>query len=343
MMLLASGVGLAIAVAINLTSVSSAPGAGRLTHERLTVLARLYHYAVYVPSSRRPGAVMPLVVVLHGCTTTADQQAAASGYDQLAEQRRFVVLYPDVDPVDEVYGRCWRGIWDPGAEGRDRGDAGAVAQMTRAVMARWQINRARVYVIGISAGAFETAILGAAYPDLYAAIGIHSGAAYLGGAQGCLAENESPTDTEVLARAALAAMGVRARVVPVIVFHGDQDGRIPSRCGRQALRQWLGTDSLVLQRERRAALPRTPTGVSRARVPGGHAYTVLSYADRSGCVVAQFWTVHGMGHYWSGGSADAASARYSDPRGPSAAAASWAFFSRWRISGPTGPCARPRH
>jgi poly(3-hydroxybutyrate) depolymerase len=215
--------------------------------------------------------------------------------------------------------------------------------MTRAVMARWQINRARVYVIGISAGAFETAILGADYPDLYAAIGIHSGAAYLGGAQGCLAENESPTETEVLARAALAAMGVRARVVPVIVFHGDQDGRIPSRCGRQALRQWLGTDSLVLQRERRAALPRTPTGVSRATVPGGHAYTVLSYADRSGCVVAQFWTVHGMGHYWSGGSADAASARYSDPRGPSAAAASWAFFSRWRISGPTGPCAHSRH
>jgi poly(hydroxyalkanoate) depolymerase family esterase len=332
--LAAGGAALAMVVGNGGPSPSPAPP-GRYQHLRLGVGSDVYLYTVYTPVSLRAGSTVPLVVVLHGCSTTADQQAAASSYDPIAERLRFVVLYPDVDPVDEANGRCWKGIWEPGAEGRGRGDAGAIAEMTRAVIARWRIDRARVYVIGISAGAFETAILGADYPDLYAAIGIHSGAAYLGGEQGCLAANE-------LARAAFAAMGARARVMPVIVFHGDQDGKIPYQCGQQALTQWLRTDDLVLRQERRAALQPTPTGFTPKPVAGGHPYTVRSYADRSGCVTAQLWTIHGMGHFWSGGSADPASARYSDPRGPSAAAASWAFFSRWRLSGPARPCPHLR-
>src|ERR1035437_10314363 len=140
--------------------------------------------------------------------------------------------------------------------------------------------------------------------------------------------------------AALAALGPPARVMPVIRFHGDEDNTIPYRCGQQTLAQWLRTDDLILQHERRASLPSTPT-ISQAVVPGGRAYTVASYTERLGCPAAQLWTIHGMGHYWSGGSADPASARYTDPRGPSATASSWAFFSRWRLSGRLGPCARP--
>jgi poly(hydroxyalkanoate) depolymerase family esterase len=333
------GAAVATAVGLALTSRSSAPGAGRYQHSRVDARGDVYRYAVYVPSGYRPTSAVPLVVVLHGCNTTADQQIAASRYDAVAEQHRFVVLYPDVDAVDEAHGRCWKGIWDPGAEGRGRGDAGAIADMMSAVMARWHIDRSRVYAVGISAGAFETSILGADYPDLYAAIGIHSGAAYMGGQPGCVAANQSPAETDALARAARSAMGSRARVMPVIVFHGDQDNTIPYRCGRQTLAQWLGTDNLILQHQRRATLPSTPT-ISQAVVPDGHAYTVASYMEKPGCPAAQLWTVHGMGHYWSGGSADPASARYTDPRGPSAAAGSWAFFSRWRLSERLGPCAR---
>jgi poly(hydroxyalkanoate) depolymerase family esterase len=335
------GAALAVGLGIVISDPSSAPAAGRYQHERLSMGGELYHYAVYLPTSRQPDSRVPLVVVLHGCTTTADQQAAASNYTPLAEQHRFVILYPDVDPVDEAHGRCWKGIWDPAADGRGRGDTGAIAEMTSAVMKRWHIDRTRVYAVGISAGAFEAAILGADYPDLYAAIGIHSGAAYLGGESGCLAEHQLPTNTDAPARAALAAMGTRARVMPVIVIHGDQDDRIPYRCGRQALTQWLRTDDLIFRHQGRAAPPRTATRISHLPVAGRHAYTVLSYADGSGCPIAQLWTIHGMGHYWSGGSADPASARYSDPLGPSAAAASWVFFSQWRLPGPAGPCARP--
>ena len=301
----------------------------------------VYPYAVYVPPSLRADSAPPLVVVLHGCGMTADQMAAASQYDALAERDRFIVLYPDVDTLDaDTYRHCWRGIWAPDLEGRGVGDAAAITDMTRAVISRWHADPGRVYAIGISAGGFETAILAAYYPDLYAAIGIHSGAPYMGAEPGCLPPGANTAETASLAAGVLDAMGPRARVMPVIVIHGDPDPAVPYRCGQQAIAQWLGVDNLVLQRERYPGVPGSPAGSRSAVVPGGHGYTVLSYADGSGCVVAQLWTIHGMGHYWSGGSADAASARYSDPRGPSAAAASWAFFSRWGLSGPLRPCAR---
>jgi poly(hydroxyalkanoate) depolymerase family esterase len=298
----------------------------------------VYPYAVYVPPSLRADSAAPLVVVLHGCATTADQMAAASQYDALAERDRFIVLYPDVDALDaDTYGRCWRGIWAPDLEGRGVGDAGAIADMTRTVIRRWHADPGRVYAIGISAGGFETAILAAYYPDLYAAIGIHSGAPYMGAEPGCL---PAGANTAELAGGALDAMGPRARVMPVVVIHGDADPAVPYLCGQQAIAQWLRVDNLVLRREHHPGVPGSPAGSRNAVVPGGHGYTVLSYADGSGCVVGQLWTIHGMGHYWSGGSADPASARYSDPRGPSAAAASWAFFSRWGLSGPLRPCTR---
>ena len=90
--------------------------------------------------------------------------------------------------------------------------------------------------------------------------------------------------------------------MPVIVIHGDADPAVPYRCGQQVIAQWLGVDNLVLKREHHPGPPPSAAstgsvGSSRsAVVPGGHGYTVLSYADGSGCVVAQLWTVHDMGH-----------------------------------------------
>jgi poly(3-hydroxybutyrate) depolymerase len=199
-------------------------------------------------------------------------------------------------------------------------------------MRTWRIDRRRVYVIGMSAGAYEASILGATYPNLYAAIGIHSGAAYMDGLA-CVDRASGPIPTPVLARAALHAMAAHARVMPVILIHGDQDERVPYRCGRQALAQWLATDNLVLAREHRAPIAGRPAAVRTDHPPGRRSYTVTSYDEPDGCPVAQLWTVHGMGHAWSGGTRAAALALYSDPLGPSAAAASVDWFLRWRLSG----------
>lgn len=336
--------GLAVAAAIGVAVGGSRQGPAhdaRYRHGTLEVGGDSYQYLVFVPASYHTASTVPLLVVLHGCRTTVSQQALASGYAQIAEQRRFVVLYPEVDPVDLAHGQCWKGIWDPGTEGRGRGDAGAIAAMTRMVIRTMRIDPARVYAIGISAGAFESSILGGSYPDLYAAIGIHSGAAYMGGELGCLAGDESPTATAALARAALDAMAAHARVLPVLVFHGDQDQVVPYRCGEQALAQWLETDNLVLRREHRVAELGRRATARRGSVAGGRTYTVVSYLDRTGCAVAQLWTIHGMGHAWSGGSNDPAVSLYTDPSGPSAAEASASFFLRWSLSGAVRPCARP--
>ncbi len=303
-----------------------------LHRAQLTFHGLSYGYSVYVPSTYRPRTQAPLLVVIHGCETTADQQAQISEYSPLAERHRFVVLYPDVDAVDVGMGRCWQAIFDPQAEGRGRGDAGAIAAMTRAVMARWDIDPSRIYAIGISSGGFEASALGADYPDLYAAIGIHSGAAYMAAADGCVATAGSPAVTRSLAVDALRAMGPRARVMPVILFHGDADSHVPYGCGEQAYAQWLTTDDLVLRREHRALLAASSATIAHGAVARGHTYTVRSLGTIPGCTLLRFWTIHGMGHYWSGGSGDPAWARFTDPRGPSAAAASWTFFSHLRLS-----------
>jgi poly(hydroxyalkanoate) depolymerase family esterase len=334
------------------SSFSLVPGGGArgYQHGSVTEHGDVYPFAVYVPSIPPAGSAAPLVVVLHGCATTADQMAAATRFDVLAERDRFIVLYPDVDGVDaSSYGRCWKGIWAPDLEGRGVGDAGAIADMAHGVMRRWHADPGRVYAIGISSGGYETSILGAFYPDVFAAIGVHSGAPYLGAQPGCL---PAGAGMGALADDALGAMGPRARVVPVIVIHGDVDPSVPYRCGEQVIAQWLGADDVVLGHEHRrgvagpaasvrdSAVAGMAASVRDSAVAGGHRYTVRSYVDGPGCVVAELLTVHGMGHYWSGGSADIGSARYSDPRGPSAAAAAWAFFSRWGLSGPLGGCGR---
>lgn len=317
---------------------TSAAGPSRAHYGSINERGDVYRYATYVPPSWDKGAAAPLVVVLHGCGMTPAQMEAASTYDSLAQANGFIVLYPDVDQEDANSGHCWKGLWGPELEGRGRGDAGAIAAMTNAVAARYDIDRSRIYAIGISAGGFEASVLGAYYPDLYAAIGIHSGAAFGAGHPGCEGSSQSSA-TGILASNALAAMGTHARSMPVIVVHGDADPLIPYRCAQQAVAQWLRTDNLIRAREGRPPLSTEPTSVQRGLVRGGLPYTLTTYPDPAGCVTAQLLTVHGMGHYWSGGFRAPSSARYSDPRGPSATAASWAFFSRWRTGGPRRPCS----
>jgi poly(hydroxyalkanoate) depolymerase family esterase len=258
-------------------SLSLAPGGGArgYRHGSVTEHGDVYPFAVYVPSSLRAGSAAPLVVVLHGCATTADQMAAATQFGVLAERDRFIVLYPDVDGLDaSSYGRCWKGIWAPDLEGRGVGDAGAIADMTHVVVRRWHADTGRVYAIGISAGGYETSILGAYYPDLYAAIGVHSGAPYLGAEPGCLPPGAATAATAGLAGDALTAMGSRARVMPVIVIHGDSDLSVPYRCGEQVIAQWLGADNVVLSRQGRPGVPGSAASVpgrpgsGRARVCG---------------------------------------------------------------------------
>lgn len=306
-------------------------------------------YLVYTPASylRSPDRPAPVVVMIHGCNTTATEQARASAWHRVAERERFLVVYPDnTNEVDGANGslgthpaQCWR-WYDPASNQRGSGDPSQLAGLTREVINGWNVDAERVYAVGMSSGAMMTSILGATYPDVYAAIGVVAGCAYL--ATGCPGQElhsqvESP---EAQARAARQAMGTHARVVPMIELHGDQDTTVPPPEGGNAVRQWLMTNNLVLSGQPAGPLPLSPGSTVVGATDGGYGYEVDRYADARGCVVSEHWRIHEMGHFWPGGSPDPAWAEWTDWRAPSGAEATWAFLSRHELA-PVPDCRAP--
>jgi poly(hydroxyalkanoate) depolymerase family esterase len=295
-------------------------------------------YRVYTPRGFRPG--MPLLVMVHGCNTSAAQQEGANRLNQLADRKGFVVLYPDHDTATNTEAgthpvRCWRWYSDLA---RDAGDPATIAGQTRAVIARWKSDAQRVYVVGMSSGAMITSALGATYPDLYAAIGIVAGCQYAGTAA-CVAEPFQSVDhTDTQAQLARDAEGEHARVLPVIDIHGDADGTVTPAASPRVIQQWLKTANLVLSGSLAAPLSLKPASTRRLAPRGRRASTTELYRDSQGCLVAQRVVVHGMGHFWPGGSPDPRWFEYEDPTAPNGGELVWAFFSRFRRDATAAPC-----
>ncbi|MET9489803.1 PHB depolymerase family esterase [Nocardia sp. NPDC006630] len=289
-----------------------------------------YTYRTFAPAQRPEHPA--LLVMIHGCQTTAAEQQRVNRLDPIAQRAGFVVLYVDGSPLNQIQQQCWSGLLAPGGESRTAGDAAAIAGMTRLAADRYHVDPDRVYALGMSSGAFETALLGGYFPDLYAAIGIHSGAAFGHGGLGCIGSYFPTMTPEQLAAQAFSAQAAHRRVLPVIAFHGDADTTVPVECGRDSVEQWRLTDNMALAAQGIPdRIPQHPaeTRDGVADVADGHPFTVQTWnLPHTQCPVLQSWTVHDEGHYWSGGSPDPDLARFTDPRGPNASELAWDFFSR---------------
>lgn len=264
-------------------------------------------YKLFVPS--RPRTPAPLVVMLHGCTQTPEDFAAGTGMNALAERDGLYVVYPGQSRLANGQ-RCWN-WFEPRDQGREAGESAIIADLTRTLVEEHGLDPARVYIAGLSAGGAAAANVARAYPDLYAAVGVHSGLA-----AGCawditsalMAMRSGAAGTEISGSARSEAVRV-----PTIVFHGDEDGTVSARNADLVLAQ-AGASELDAAPERFAG--------------EGHPYTRTRYRDRSGRVLVEDWRVRGAGHAWSGGSPRGS---YTDARGPDASRAMLDFFSRHRL------------
>jgi poly(hydroxyalkanoate) depolymerase family esterase len=298
-------------------------------------------YWLYVPPNLPPTGQRALVVYLHGCSQTGDDAARSVRWNDLADQRGFVVAYPEQHvPVgvetDGSAARCWNS--GQTVFPRGQGELESLAQITRSVMTTEGIDPTRVYLLGVSAGALMSNVMAATYPDLFDAVGSIEGCAYL-----C----SDPTGDQ-----AYTKMGTQARVMKALVVQGTADYLTNPAMGEMTVSQWLGTDDraddglhnlsvspVPSSTENRnldsigkagsgsgdACLhdfPRNPCPVAAAGVTP-YPSTVRHYNDSHGREVVQAWLVHGLSHNYPGGTFEGS---FADPYGPDVTTAAFDFF-----------------
>ena len=290
-------------------------------------------YELYIPASYRAGTPAPLVVALHGCTQTADQFRLLTRWDVQADAHGFIVLLPQQDSSANNF-KCWNFFQD-GSMHRGAGDPARIAAVTSLVENSYNVDPHRVYATGLSAGGAMASVLGATYPDYFAAIGTGSGCEYAATAACAGYKSADPT---VAGRQAYREMGPRARPMPFIAFQGDADTTVPPANADQLVQQWLLTNDLADDGAANGSVPSRPSKTSASYAHARRYSTVRTYVDSRKAELGSYWLVHGMKHAWSGGNA---SQEFSDPSGPDASAAMYAFFARHPASSLRRP-APPR-
>ncbi|MBD0282799.1 MAG: PHB depolymerase family esterase [Thermoleophilaceae bacterium] len=308
---------------------AAVPGEDAAHHERtFTVGGRARRALIHLPRGVKPGAAVPLVCMLHGGTQDPPSFAAATRITAAADRYGFVAVCPRQSREDNLLG-CWNWFL-PEHQARGAGEPAHIAGIVSALIAtttKLTIDTRRILIAGFSAGGAMAAIVAATYPDLFAAVAVHSGLAYgcasdLGAAFRAMASGGNDPDAQ--GRAAHAAMGVFARPVPTIVIHGSNDRIVTPVNALQLLQQTMTANRLAAPEGCDLDIAR-PATTWRERVNGGHAYTRSQWTDRRGALMHELLIVDGLEHAWSGG---APGGSHTDPSGPDATDAIWRFFAR---------------
>ena len=255
-------------------------------------------YKLYVPA-HQPQERRPLLVMLHGCTQDADDFAAGTRMNALAEEFGMLVAYP-VQTKRANPSVCWN-WFNPGDQQHGAGEPAILAGITQEISAEHKIDPTRIFIAGLSAGGAMAMVMGASYPELYSGIGVHSGLPY-----------QSANDV-MSAFGAMRGDPSKAGPQPqlrTIVFHGDADKTVhPANADKIAdARQYPGTKTNASE---------------TSATPGGRSYTRTIRRGKDGAPTVEKWIIKGAGHAWSGGSTDGS---YTDPKGPDASAEMLRFF-----------------
>ncbi|MDU9006779.1 extracellular catalytic domain type 1 short-chain-length polyhydroxyalkanoate depolymerase [Sedimentitalea todarodis] len=284
-------------------AIQALPDGARFDQDTYTCPAGSRMHRTYVPASTRDGAT-GVVMMLHGCTQTPEDFAAGTGMNVLAEQLGFVVVYPAQSRGDNAQS-CWN-WFSRGDQRRGRGEPAILAGLARQIASEHDIARDRSFVAGLSAGGAMAAILGETYPDVFAAVGIHSGLPM--GAAKDVSTAFAAMGGTILAGPARSNGGPTVRT---IVFHGTSDATVHPKNGERIVQRAIEADTVKLHET-------TEQGEDN-----GRSYERRIACDDAGADLVEYWTVEGQGHAWSGGSAKGS---YTDSKGPDASAEMVRFF-----------------
>ncbi|URI07164.1 PHB depolymerase family esterase [Aquincola tertiaricarbonis] len=262
-------------------------------------------FTLYRPAALRGGllarlAPAPLLVMLHGCAQTGRDLAFSSRMHRLAERHGFFVLYPEQDTLAHPQG-CWR--WYELRAGHAQAEAQTLQLMVDQVALRHPVDRQRVALAGLSAGAGMAALLATREPLRYAAVVMHSGVAP-GSAR------STATGLQAMRGHGQVALPEGMLPPPLLVLQGSADRLVDPVNGRNAVHAWAQAHGARSTASRR---------VQRGQ---RHAMTVTDHRGRGRRLVARLCEIDGLGHAWSGGAAGLA---HSDPAGPDASALTWGF------------------
>lgn len=293
------------------------------------------NYKIWVPSSYNGNSSVPLVMMLHGCTQSADDFAAGTQMNAVAESNNFLVVYPE-QPSNANQSRCWN--WFESAnQSRGSGEPSLLVAIVNKIKTSYNIDNARVYAAGLSAGAAMSVILGATYPDVFSAIAVSAGLEYKAATSlnnSFTALSQGGPNPNQQGTLAFQAMGSAARKVRVIVFHGSRDFTVNTVNGNQVISQWAQTNDLADDGSDNNNITDTPASTVSGTVTGGYNFTTFKYNDPNGATLMEKWIVENMGHAWSGGST---AGSFVDPKGPKASNEIWRFFSQQQNPPPPPP------
>lgn len=264
-------------------------------------------YRLYKPSGVRRNERLPLLVMLHGCGQDAEALAVSSRMNTIAARERFFVLYPEQDRLSNVQG-CWN--WYDTRTGRAQAEANSINAAIEQICLSQAIDRSRIALAGISAGAGMAVLLATHHPERFRAIAMHSGIAP--GVAHSSASAIKAMFGQSVTTSPLPAISPDIRLPALLVIHGAADHMVAPGNGVEAAMRWG---------ERVGAKASKPRRVQRG---ARYAATITDYR-KSGRVVATLCEVERLGHAWSGG---AAGHPYSDPKGPDASRMIWSFIIR---------------
>ena len=289
------------------------PG-GEFTDRCFTCDAGAMRYKLFIPGGL-DAATPPLIVMLHGCTQSPDDFARGTRMNALAQEYGYVVAYPAQSKIKNA-NKCWNWFRNDDQK-RGQGEPAIIAALTRQLVISHGLDERRVYAAGLSAGGAMAAVLASTYPDVFAAIGVHSGLPV------GVAHDLPSAFAAMKQGSAVPAAGVSRTPtgsVPVIVFHGDRDTTVDLCNGVAIIVQCIGATAEACEAQPNG----TRATVERASVPGGRDYTRTIFRNADGSVAAEQWVIHGGGHAWFGGDRRGS---YTDPSGPDASENMLRFFS----------------